>query len=311
MARTHLTGSLLCATALLSGCGGGGGVNVATTPAPPVAVAATPEPSTSTPTPTPAATTSVPSAGKDAYAVAGTFGEQPNNRLVGPDRERLKFDYDASSGIYLIGPYQYGPADSNPAESENGNFRFFDPVSGWGDTLTVLTNSSNNSRIVLSYLSYGLYIPVNGPGVFNQPAVEVFIFGTETPANNMPRTGSATYQGIIDGVGFDGAAALQQGLRGSTGSLTANFATGSVSTSLSLSAADFNGTLSGSGTIGAGTSHFDGSLTGALNGSAATGSFLGGFYGPNAAEAGYVFNAATGTPANPGIGAVGAFVGKQ
>jgi hypothetical protein len=224
----------------------------------------------------------------------------------------LKFDYDASTGNYLVWGEQYGPADSNPCDGcENGNFRFFDPVSGWGDTLIVLTNSSNNSRIVLSYLSYGLYIPVNGPGVFNQPEVIAFIFGTETPAGNMPRTGSATYQGIVDGVAFDGAAALQQGLRGSTGSLTANFATGGVSTSLSLRAPDFTGALTGGGTIGAGTSHFDGSLTGALNGTAATGSFLGGFYGPNAAEAGYVFNAATGTPANPGIGAVGAFVGKQ
>jgi hypothetical protein len=127
----------------------------------------------------------------------------------------------------------------------------------------------------------------------------------------MPRTGSATYQGVVDGVGFDGAAGLQQGLRGSSGSLTANFATGSVSTSLSLRAPDFTGALSGSGTIGAGTSHFDGSLTGTLNGVGATGSFLGGFYGPNAAETGHVFNAWTGSPSNPGIGAVGAFVGKQ
>jgi hypothetical protein len=119
----------------------------------------------------------------------------------------LKFDYDASTGNYLVWGEQYGPADSNPCDGcENGNFRFFDPVSGWGDTLTVLTNSSNNSRIVLSYLSYGLYIPVNGPGVFNQPEVIAFIFGTETPAGNMPRTGSATYQGIVDGVAFDGAA---------------------------------------------------------------------------------------------------------
>lgn len=309
MTRRYLIAALLCTTTLLSGCGGGSGGNVASTPPPPVAPVATQAPSTSSPVL--AATTSVPSAGKDAYAVAGALGEQPNNRLIGPDRDRLKFDYDASTGNYLVWNNQYGPADSNPAESENGNFRVFDPVSAWGDTLTVLTNSANNSQIVLSYLSYGLYVPVNGPGVFNQPEVIAFIFGTESPAGNMPRTGSATYQGIVDGVAFDGSAALQQGLRGSTGSLSVNFATGSVSTSLALRATGFTGALSGGGTIGAGTSHFDGSLTGTLNGNGATGSFLGGFYGPNAAEAGYVFNAATGSPSNPGIGAVGAFVGKQ
>lgn len=296
MARSYLTCSLMGATALLSGCGGGGGGNVASTPPPPVAAST----SVSTPTPnpsnsTPAATTSVPSAGKDAYAVAGTLGEQPNNRLVGPDRDRFKFDYDASSGTYLVGPYSYGPTDSNSSASENGNFKVFDPVSGWGDTLTILTNSSNNSRIVLSYLSYGLYVSVNGSGVFEQPPVDVFIFGTETPSGSMPRTGLATYQGIVDGVGFDSAAARQQRLLGSTGSLTADFATGNVSMSLSLRAPDFTGALSGSGTIGAG----------------ATGSFLGGFYGPNAAEAGYMFNAWTGSPSNPGTGATGAFVGKQ
>jgi hypothetical protein len=70
------------------------------------------------------------------------------------------------------------------------------------------------------------------------------------------------------------------------------------------------GSLSGTGTIGAGTSHFNGNLTGMLNGTVAAGNFLGGFYGPNAAEAGYVFSASTADP-NSGYAVTGVFVGKQ
>jgi hypothetical protein len=301
MARSHLTGSLLCATALLSACGGGGGGNVASTPPPPVAPV-TPAPTPSTPTPAPATTTSVPSAGKF------------KSELQGPDRDKFEFDYDAPSGIYRVAGYSFGPADSNSsvAEAEGGNFRVMegDP---YGDGLIILVNSSNNSRIVLNYLSYGLYFTRSGQPVSDQVTMIAFVFGTETPSGSMPLTGSATYRGIVDGVafGFGGNGGSQERLLGSTGSLTANFATGSVNTSLSLQAPAFAGTLSGSGTIGGGTSYFDGSLSGKLNGVGATGNFLGGFYGPNAVEAGYVFNAATGNTSNPGIGVTGAFVGKQ
>lgn len=321
MARPRLTVSLLCATALLSACGGGGGGGVASIPPPPAAVAApTPAP-TPTPvsTPTPAATTSVPSAGWGAT----------------PSHENVKFDYDADSGVYLYthGPstYRFGPGDDTTefGDTESGNFRIF----GDEDTpaLIILINSSRNSRIVLSHLSYGL---------IHSPA-DAFLFGTQTPAGNMPRTGSATYHGIVDG------GAPGRRLLGSTGTLTANFATGTVSTSISLQGRgpaydetlgygnpegglaepDLFGTLTGSGIIGAGTSHFSGSLAGTIDfpaggptgtpgGPSATGSFLGGFYGPNAAEAGYVFTVTTGTISSDpnvvaGMAVTGAFVGKQ
>jgi hypothetical protein len=256
-------------------------------------------------------------------------------------REKVKFNYDADTGVYLytgvlngvdVSTYRYGPEDQlselNDRDTESGNFRIFGD--GGRSSLFVLANSSRNARIVLSHLSYGLI-----------SFMDSFLFGTETPAGDMPRTGSATYQGIVDGFGGG------RTLLGSTGTLTANFATGTVSTSMSLQGRggayddalgygdpegglaepDLFGTLAGSGTIGAGTSHFSGSLTGTIDfpaggptgtpgGPDATGSFMGGFYGPNAAEAGYVFTVTTGTISNDpnivtGMTITGAFVGKQ
>ncbi|MCW1402239.1 transferrin-binding protein-like solute binding protein [Novosphingobium sp. MW5] len=68
-----------------------------------------------------------------------------------------------------------------------------------------------------------------------------------------------------------------------TATLAADFAANTLSTSLNLG---FHGTYSGNATIAA--DQFNGPLT-ATYANFVTGQFTGGFFGPNAAEAGYTF----------------------
>lgn len=234
--------------------------------------------------------------------------------IEGPSRDLLKFAYDPGTGTYSIGtnhifaegenPTQtFGPADS-VSGPEPTNFTYYekattDPrwAAGGPYTLAILKNAPDNSLITLSYLKYGLWSAPQG-------LWQTFLLGTETASNDVPLAGSATYAGIVDGYG------LGHRITG-TGSLTVHFATASLTTSLSLGS---DGTLSGSGLIGAGTSHFDGTLSGQLSGVEAIGAFLGGFYGPGAAEAGYAFTAHNKDPLpDPDLvlAVEGVFVGKK
>jgi hypothetical protein len=228
----------------------------------------------------------------------------------------LTVNYDPAAGTYSLSSLQtsFASADASIGQ-EPANFSYFEKQQ---TSLVVLKDSPSNSRIVLNYLSYGLWsksvasvVSSDGTPSYTPWAGGAFLLGTETLASDMPRTGSVTYQGIVDN--------SDQSLLGSTGSLAANFATGTVTTTLSLRSnlpADLApvtgriGMLSGSGTIGAATSHFSGDLTGTLNGVDARGSFLGSFFGPNAAEAGYAFSANTPDP-NSGYAVTGVFVGKR
>jgi hypothetical protein len=130
----------------------------------------------------------------------------------------------------------------------------------------------------------------------------------------MPKIGSASFNGFVDGLWSDGTTTRR--LYGSTAALTANFATGSLLTTLTLIGRDDTfgnfldsapvplGTFTGSGLIAGGTNGFDGTLIGP-NGWA--GGFYGGFNGPGASEYGYIFGLAGANDA----AAAGVAVGKR
>jgi hypothetical protein len=275
-----VAGTLLLAATMLSGCasGGGGGL-VACTPAPPP---------TPPPPPPPPPPQSPASASATPVAMNG-----PPPQVRGPWRDNsFTVAHDAVNDVYVLTTQGHdggltaaqatlGPLDL-VAGPEPSNFSYYRPAAtplSAPPVLTLLRNAPDNTRIVLSYLSYGIW------NVDASHAL-AFLTGSETSSADVPRTGSATYHGVVDGF-FGGSRLL-----GSTGALTADFATGAVTTTLSLHANGLSGSLSGTGTIGAGTSRFDGLLTGTLAGNDAGGHFLGGFYGPGASEAGYAFVAA-------------------
>jgi hypothetical protein len=148
--------------------------------------------------------------------------------------------------------------------------------------------------VPLTYARFGSYMEYGAP-VFAQ-----FVFGVTTEDANMPRTGNATFQTTMLGAVV---APVEGG--GSTGyysvhddgaTFDANFADMSVTTTLHLLATptlgtsgpdrDF-GSLSGTGTIAASGPGFSGSFTN----TGMTGGFSGTFFGPDAAEAGFNFDA--------------------
>jgi hypothetical protein len=88
------------------------------------------------------------------------------------------------------------------------------------------------------------------------------------------------------------ASGLLSGLEDVQGTLTADFAAGTVQNTFLIynySGASLGATYraSGGGSIAAGTPFFAGSLSGV--GNSLTGTYNGGFFGPSAAEAGFTF----------------------
>jgi hypothetical protein len=112
----------------------------------------------------------------------------------------------------------------------------------------------------------------------------------------MPTTGTATYQMVASAQIFE-TNYYPSTLRavGGTATLSANFGSGTVSTVLTLPGSAFSGVFNGSGSIGA--DQFNGTLTAVNPGAVTTnGTFAGGFFGPGAKEAGYVFQIAVHNP---------------
>ena len=317
-----LTVSSLALAFTLTACGGGSD-GVAMLPAPPQT--ATPTPSAS-----PAGTFSwdyaVPVAGArlgltmnlvtGATTGASILGAARRGEIMVQNNQgqyaiwsgHSKWDYD----FPIFTNQTLGAKPTGGDETNNFAYYRFDYDAGSRSAeLQLLKNSVTNSRIQLSYLTYGLYSDAGGPQAARQFDTGVFVIGQETSAASMPRTGSGTYSGIVDGYASVGGAGYR--LLGSSGTVSADFVSGTIATTLSLRGnSDFLtgtlgsfqqlGTLAGTGTIASGTSNYSGSLTGfGMNGQ-----FAGGFFGPAANETGYSFSASGGTGAIAGV-----FVGKQ
>lgn len=159
-----------------------------------------------------------------------------------------------------------------------------------------------NPAITLSYTSFAtLTETVQDPLAQRERTVQHFIpFGGQTPAFQMPRTGTANYSGVVFGAGYNGATQRDATLSG-TSAFAVNFGAGTASMVLALSATDvLNGATSSLGNV-----TFGGNLGGFCPGGCPTNAFLltvapgsgfasngsmnGFFYGPNAAEFGAAF----------------------
>ena len=94
----------------------------------------------------------------------------------------------------------------------------------------VLKKGPGNNRIQLDHLSYGLWTTIK-PHSSTEPrdvTSDAFVFGEPTDKTALPASGTAIYQGIVDG--HYGTYRLL----GSTGTLTADFGNRTVSAELSL-----------------------------------------------------------------------------
>lgn len=176
------------------------------------------------------------------------------------------------------------------------------------ETLTVLNKA--NSIVPLTYVTYGHWRRTGLTGLY--PNNDTFIvFGDKTLRTAMPVSGTANYTTLYDGsfVNKDGVFVV-----GGSGTMTANFATGTVGYSVSLTgtpeAAGSNiafGSWTGSGSIANGGPAF--TTPANTNGNGYTLQQWGNFYGPAADEVGGNFSLRGSTAATRGSG-TGAFVGN-
>lgn len=269
----------LSLAALLSACGGGGSVG-----------SAPPPPSITTYFYTTA--TAINNADFALGSVSASHGVNHSSPQTMPLGSGVAISYVRSSDTYRLSLPDGSATTFAPAD------RRADPgpgVQGWTKISGTQTDNfylTHSPGITLQYTLLGDWESFNtASGAYRN---SVFLTGQTTQAGDMPKAGAATYQGSISGSVQTTPGSMPYRISTSSDSaLSANFATGTISTSLQLagqqlgdgSASRDFGTFSGTGTITSASSAFNGTMTGPDG----SGAFAGAFFGPAATEMGYVW----------------------
>jgi hypothetical protein len=143
--------------------------------------------------------------------------------------------------------------------------------------------------LALSYASFAeLSYLASNAAAGSDPQRWYLPFGQRTTADQMPRTGTASYAGLVFGAGTAGGASYTLG---GTSSFAVDFARASASGSLAITGSGASGTrdFGSFGFQAAGIS--SNGFTGALTASGGSGSLTGWFFGPQAQEIGATFDA--------------------
>jgi len=305
------------AALLLSACGGGGGGGVNFVPAPPV-----------TPSPTPSPPyDSFPlnkSASFDTIIaerwVDRSFAPNLNAFDVAARPSGFTISYDASSGSYTVNGEGFVQTFTDAERSSSGYFDTYTDPAHPDVHLTLLNNtrvdpSVSGAPVQLSYLSFGretLDQTLDGGGA-GWHWDTYFLFGYPTQTSDMPKTGTASYSTAA----FASYTTLNKGdpITTVTGNATfsADFASGTVSTALTLPFShdtSTSSTYNGSGTVA--DNQFSGQFTTSDDPFFGGGNFDGGFFGPAAKEMGYTFTLQrAGGDNGSGIYVIGAVVGTK
>jgi len=289
MVRSYCRFSLCAASLCLASCGGGGGTSVGiVTPPPP------PPPPSSFPLVQSASLATADSQLDYTTNLNGSFTVNKLNTSGQPSG--LSINYDSATGNYKVDDGTNSAIFTGASRSSAG---YIDSYSSQSGTVTDKLNLYSNVRsgasqtgapVALTYLSYGSWSHTDSQNADTR--VTDFIFGYPTASTDMPRSGTATYQTSVSGQElFNGySPRLGQYDVGGSATLSANFGTGAIDTTLQLQRTLDNGvigTFTGSGTIN--SNQFTGTFS-ATDPNFQSGSFSGGFFGPQAAEAGYTFS---------------------
>lgn len=216
------------------------------------------------------------------------------------------YDYDGGPG------YSYSPGKIVGSQS-SAAYTFYRDAST-GSTFKLLNDSPSNPVIVLNYVTYGKWVVPQSPPIHF--ADNYLVFGTITPPAAVPRSGSASYNAILDGTYEKGASTYHLG---GNATFSASFGTGIMGLSVTPVATALNGgspltfgTLTGSGYITADSSSFGAtSRTRGADGVKTLFSSTGNFYGPSAQEIGGVFTLTRSLGTTQLGEGGGAFVGKK
>lgn len=295
---------------VLTGCGGGGG-GIVSTPTPPATPTPSPTPSpTPTPTPTPSAVVQpFPSSNPPtAYSTVNVSVNANVTTAPSPNGAQRVTGITSltSVGTPSFGSFEYRGPDNYAVEFGGFGGPVFDPDEkvasseayelfydfAWEPYFANLELARRDRGIQFTYLTFGSVMAgIDRP---DHGEITFFVAGSQTPDSQMPRSGSATYTGIADGLWIDGSTVRR--LYGSSATLTADFGSGQVTSTLNLAGRSdpfgaFTagqlttlGVFNGTGAISGRT--FDGSYAPTAGYS---GPFTGTFFGPAAEEYGLSF----------------------
>lgn len=203
--------------------------------------------------------------------------------------------YAAASDTYtLTAPggtptASFGPLNALPPNPNQPNTQQWRVMNGsTGDNLTLIVPTTS-SGVPLSYTIIGIWNHLAPSGITTN---RLSIGGSPTVATDMPKTGTANYSLAIGGAARAGSTSYNLGGGNSTGTYSANFGTGQITTVLNLAGVPNGGTgvtsfgtFNGTGSVTAAGPGF----TGTLAGTTANGIFSGAFFGPQALEMGYAY----------------------
>jgi hypothetical protein len=220
--------------------------------------------------------------------------------------------YNAKDGSYTISVNQagvnsstaFGLSDLDKSNSTEKNYQFIRKENDDNYGLFLLV--PGNPETKLTYVTYGAWQHEHQGSTSFDFETSFFVFGINTPTNDMPKTGSAVYSTVVDGFWADdtGLSALD-----GSGNVTADFGSGKVNGNFTVEGVNVStrtaknlDTFTGTGTISGN------GFSGSFNGTSTNykGNWDGGFFGPAAEELGGTFRVTDG-----GNQAVGVFVGKK
>ena len=150
-------------------------------------------------------------------------------------------------------------------------------------------SGTNAPALQFHYLSFGGWQQHNERDN-NSHSITSFLYGTRTASTDMPKTGTANYSLLVQAQSTAGYVSYI-----GDGALTANFASGELSTRIDVYGSSIGGLydfpyarMTGTGTITSGSANFTGQLAATNN--SYSGSFKGAFFGPGAPEVGLTFS---------------------
>ena len=262
-----------------------------------------------TPNPTPKLVTGDYQASWGLLSVGDPSIYSRNNIAVGLHPTTVHYDAASRSYIFSDGATQIGFSGSEVVASKSTATYTFYRDSATGATLRMLNDSAINPLIALTYVTYAKWTPVpQSPIILNDNYV---VFGSITPSANMPRTGSASYNAILDGTYQNKSGTYNLG---GSAKFVANFGAGSLNmtiTPVGIRRSDGAhlafGQLSGAGSIVFASSSF---IASHPYDGVTRFSTTGYFFGPQANEIGGAFTISSTLGGSNGAGA-GAIVGKR
>jgi len=302
MKRWFLAGSSMTLGLLLSGCGGGG-------------VGSTPPPPTYTKLADLQGNQTFQSAGMHFKSI---IGDQFTDHSVQKYGAGVTIAYNAAADSYTLTAPD-GTTDTFSSSTST-------PPSGYSPQPHQLALFKNDAvlgietplvnGVALNYTALASWSHFN----VNESSYYNAILGVPTIASDMPRSGTANYQTNVIGSAFLNSSSYDLSAA-STATFSADFAAGTVATTLRLAGTPFTPTpmsaarppvdfssYSGTGTIAAGGPAFSGTLAHTPdNPIPLTGEFAGAFFGPQAKEMGYSFYLFSGG----GLSIQGAVVGTK